>query len=255
MLGRLLLLWLLGTALAGCAGGSYAPVSDRDVTAEARPKIYTATTPSKSSQHVYRVQKGDTLYSIAFRFGKDYKQLARNNGINKNYSIYPGQLINLTGKSKKVAKPPVKKSEKPARTQKAQAKQTKTTTNAEKLTKIIWIWPVKGKVIQAFNDKGRLNKGINIAAAKGRTVAASAAGEVVYAGSGLLGYGNLVIIKHNNKFLSAYAHNSRLFVKEKDRVKQGQKIAEVGDSGAARTMLHFEIRKDGKPVNPLRYLP
>lgn len=100
-----------------------------------------------------------------------------------------------------------------------------------------------------------MNKGINIAGSRGTPVKAAAKGKVVYAGNGLLGYGNLVIIDHNQQFLSAYAHNSRVLVKENDMVDAGQKIAEMGSTGADRIMLHFEIRRDGNPINPLKYLP
>ena len=105
------------------------------------------------------------------------------------------------------------------------------------------------------NGFGSNNKGINIAGSGGDPVLSAAPGVVVYAGNGLLGYGNLIIINHNQTYLSAYAHNRRLLVKEQQRVKAGQKIAEIGNSGAAKTMLHFEIRKEGKPVDPIRYLP
>lgn len=241
-------------ALVGCSGGSYAPVSDRNVNAVKQPKIFTATTAPRATQQIYRVQQGDTLFSIAFRYGKDYEQLASGNDIDSGYKIYPGQLINLAATSS------------PAQTKKKTTKKQSVIRNkplqdnkGEKLVKsrvkIAWVWPVKGKVIQGFSDKGVLNKGINVSAAIGTAVYAAASGEVVYAGSGLLGYGNLIIIKHSSNYLSAYAHNSRLQVNEKDRVKQSEKIAEVGDSGTVRPMLHFEIRKDGKPVNPLKYLP
>ena len=116
-----------------------------------------------------------------------------------------------------------------------------------------WDWPAKGKVVTSFTKSGR--KGVNISGRLGQTVVAAAEGHVVYAGGGLRGYGELIIVKHNKRFLSAYAHNSRILVKEGDNVKIGQRIAEMGDTGTDKVMLHFEIRRDGKPVDPVRYLP
>ncbi|MDA8224683.1 MAG: peptidoglycan DD-metalloendopeptidase family protein [Betaproteobacteria bacterium] len=117
-----------------------------------------------------------------------------------------------------------------------------------------WIWPADGKVVAGFGDAGG-DKGIDIAGAAGQPVVAAADGKVVYSGSGLHGYGNLVIIKHNAEFLTAYAHNQQILVKEGQTVTQGQKIAEMGDSDASRVELHFEIRQMGKPVDPTKYLP
>ena len=118
--------------------------------------------------------------------------------------------------------------------------------------KVIWRWPAKGKVVNNFSSE---NKGLNISGDKGEAVYAAASGEVVYAGNGIIGYGNLIIIKHSPEYLSAYAHNSVILIGEGSRIKGGAKIAEIGSSGTIRTILHFEIRKDGKPVNPLKYLP
>jgi lipoprotein NlpD len=117
-----------------------------------------------------------------------------------------------------------------------------------------WMWPTKGKLVTGFSDTANL-KGIDIAGAAGQPVLASAAGRVVYAGSGLRGYGKLVIIKHNNKFLTAYAHNREIVVKEGQQVTRGQKIAEMGNTDADQVKLHFEIRRLGKPMDPLKYLP
>ncbi|MEC8428765.1 MAG: peptidoglycan DD-metalloendopeptidase family protein, partial [Pseudomonadota bacterium] len=118
-----------------------------------------------------------------------------------------------------------------------------------------WRWPAKGKVIATFSSRNPLNKGVDIAGKLGESVVAAGSGVVVYAGSGVRGYGKLMIIKHSETFLSAYAHNRKLLVKEGQSVKAGQKIAEMGSSGTDRNKLHFEIRKEGKPVNPMGYLP
>jgi lipoprotein NlpD len=118
-----------------------------------------------------------------------------------------------------------------------------------------WNWPVQGPLISRFQSNGSLNKGIDIAGQQGQPVKAAAEGAVVYAGRGLLGYGEMIIIKHDETYLSAYAHNSRLLVKEGERVKLGQNIAEMGSTGTDRVKLHFEIRRKGQPVDPLTYLP
>jgi lipoprotein NlpD len=117
-----------------------------------------------------------------------------------------------------------------------------------------WIWPAKGKLVTGFSDTANL-KGIDIAGTAGQAVVATAPGRVVYAGSGLRGYGKLVIIKHNNTFLSAYAHNRDILVKEGQQVKRGEKIAEMGSTDADQVKLHFEIRRLGRPMDPLKYLP
>lgn len=120
---------------------------------------------------------------------------------------------------------------------------------------ILWDWPARGNIIGRFSSTNPDDKGIKLGGSEGETVMAAAEGEVVYAGNGLLRYGELVILKHNERFLSAYAHNKVITVKEGDRVTRGQQIAQLGSTGIDRDMLHFEIRLDGKPVDPLEYLP
>jgi lipoprotein NlpD len=235
------------------------------------------------------VRAGDTLYSIAWRYSKDFRELAHSNGIGNDYRIYPGQLLRLDIKrsgttvkgsrttrrknpasKKSVARSPTTSSpsanntpshspvqatvaKRPVTKKNDSSARGKSEVNAS--APLRWRWPAKGKVVGYFNAKDSVNKGLNIDGRTGDPVIASAPGRVVYAGSGLLGYGNLIIINHNQQFLSAYAHNRKIFVKEKQQVKVGQIIAEMGRSGTTQTMLHFEIRKDGRPVNPLRYLP
>ncbi len=118
-----------------------------------------------------------------------------------------------------------------------------------------WLWPVKGKILSSFGAAGAVGKGLDIAGTGRAAVRAAAAGHVVYSGSGLIGYGQLIIIKHNNTFLSAYGYNSELLVSQGDKVSKGQQIARIGEGPGKRPMLHFEIRIDGKPVDPIRYLP
>ena len=214
--------------------------------------LLAACSSNKELQRVssgfHEVKKGDTLYSISFRYGVDFKQLARWNRISSPYTIFPGQRIRLV--------PPAGSSSRVARTAKTPTKKTTTSKPKPKLAAAKppgnWQWPVKGKLLQKFSAQ---NKGIDISAAQGSPVVAASAGKVVYAGNGLRGYGNLLIIKHNRTYFSAYAHNHRLVVKEGATVKAGQKIAEVGASGTDTVKLHFEIRKDGNPEDPLKFLP
>lgn len=240
----------------------------------------TAKYPIKLSGKKYKVKKGDTLYSIAFAAGISAKELSTINNIKPPYIIYPGKWLNLVNK-----KPPikvVKKNQvskkwqkkldrqnkdtysknviKPKRSSNKQTKNVKVVPSAKKKSNYAkkiskWIWPAKGRVVSAYSASKQGNKGIDIAGLKGSNVVASAAGKVVYAGNALRGYGNLIIIKHNDNYLSAYAHNDSIFVKEKQRIKQGQIIAKMGSTESERVQLHFEIRFRGKSVNPKNYLP
>ena len=219
----------------------------------------------------HRVKAGDTLHSIAWRYGRDYEELADINKIKSPYRIYPGQKISLVvpngyvkkshqlaESSKKVKKKPAAKASTKIQPRSGYKKIQKSTRKADRQSlpaRVKWSWPHPGPIIDTFSATGVINKGIDIAGGRGDTVRAAAGGEVVYAGNGLLGYGNLIILNHNEVFLSAYAHNSKIIVKEGERITSGQKIAELGETGAKVTKLHFEIRKQGKPVDPLIYLP
>lgn len=241
---RYLLCGLLLCLLSACTTNNYAPISNLE-----RPKTVTKGT--------YIVRKGDTMFSIAWRYGRDYRELAKANSIRWPYTIFVGQRISLSKRAvsnKKwtstASSQPTKKSvQKNTHKQTAQVKSQPVVAK----TPITWHWPAKGPIIKKFSST--TNKGIDIKARAGQPVMAAAAGTVVYAGSGLVGYGNLIIIKHSEVFLSAYAHNKKILVREKNKVKAGAKIAEIGSSGASEAKLHFEIRKNGKPVNPLWYLP
>lgn len=191
----------------------------------------------------YTVKKGDTLYSIGFRSGHGYKRLAQWNNIPPPYMVYKGQRLRLS---------PKYKPKKIKNNKKNNKKRSTISTNNKKVLRLYWQWPVQGKLLRNFYRTG--NKGIDIAGHVGKKIRAAEAGVVVYSGSGLVGYGNLLIIKHNYLYLSAYAHNRRLLVKEGQKVKKGQVIAEMGIGVNAKPALHFEIRKNGKSVNPVNYL-
>ncbi|MEX0943576.1 MAG: peptidoglycan DD-metalloendopeptidase family protein [Pseudomonadales bacterium] len=242
---RVLISVLILSALGGCQGGIYVPV-------------YQAG--EKRGADYYVVQRGDTLYSVAFRYGLDYKELAASNNIEPPYTIYVDQRIRLhpqrgtvvvdsgpVAKSEsKVSSPPT-----PASPQGSTPKIISPPADDE----IDWRWPYEGEVIAGFSLTGKVNKGIDIRGTSGEPVHSSADGVVVYAGGGLRGYGKLVIVKHNDRYLSAYGHNQSILVKEGDKVKRGQVVAKIGGPNGDKDLLHFEIRRDGKPEDPLRYLP
>ncbi|WP_328185598.1 peptidoglycan DD-metalloendopeptidase family protein [Marinobacter sp. OP 3.4] len=220
------------------------------------------------------VEKGETLYSIAWRYGRDYRELGNANGIAPPYTIHPGQVIRLDLEGKvpadapRTASRPSRSSGTPASSPAPSTKPEPAPTVTRKpdrnedlseqsqtVSDINWRWPHVGTVIAKFSTSGKVNKGIDIAGNSGDLIRAAADGSVVYAGNGLLGYGNLIIINHNEHYLSAYAHNRRILVAEGENVKQGQTIAELGSTGTDGNKLHFEIRRNGNPVDPLPYLP
>jgi lipoprotein NlpD len=234
----------------------------------------------------YYVRKGDTLYAIAFSYGLDPMVVAKKNGISSPYTIYPGQKIQLkstaagggsrdnsskvqintvktpgqvTTKTVQIPKASTSTNTKPAKTEKAatpgDTTKTKSTASARKADPKSWKWPTSGRVIRGFVVGDPARNGLDIAGKEGQPIISSSAGQVVYSGNGLIGYGELIIIKHSEKMLSAYAHNRVRLVKEGDQVWSGQKIAEMGRNSSDEQILHFEIRALGKPVNPLTYLP
>ncbi|WP_373387413.1 peptidoglycan DD-metalloendopeptidase family protein [Pseudomonas alcaligenes] len=264
--------------LAGCSSKSSNSVQVVDRT---QGSAQAARPQATSGQ--YTVQRGDTLYSIAFRFGWDWKALAARNNIPAPYVIRPGQRIRfdlpqqggapvvaqpsrpaVTSVPPPAARPPVQ-AQPPLQTAPPQPASrppvaSGTPAAAGKVQSVPrsakgWAWPANGVLIGKFSSNGSLNKGIDIAGELGQPVLAAADGSVVYAGSGLRGYGELVIIKHSDAYVSAYGHNRRLLVREGQQVKVGQHIAEMGSTGTDRVKLHFEIRRQGKPVDPLQYLP
>lgn len=292
--------------LAACTATGPAPVVDRGGPPPAR---VVAPAPLRPGA-VHRVVRGDTLYSIAFRHGLDYRDLARWNGIAAPYTIYVGQEVHL---APPVARSPAQVAARPAQqapaprggavaparapavaaqpaagreagrvapasaTSGAPASAAMPTPAAAPPATaaapapaaavppaavaaaatggIQWRWPAGGQVVGGFVAGDHLRQGIDIAGRAGDPVRVAAAGEVVYSGNGLRGYGELVIIKHSPDFLSAYGHNRKRLVNEGERVAAGQQIAEMGTGIGGRDALHFEIRRNGKPENPLQYLP
>ena len=201
----------------------------------------------------YVVRPGDTMYLIAYIAGLDVQQLAAMNNLSEPYDLTVGQVlkVNPNAQTTTVTQPVVPAT--PVKVEKVEKPTTITTTQtSKKMGYVVWQWPATGTVIKPTSSG---DNGIDIIGTRGQTVRAAAAGEVVYAGNALAGYGNLIIIKHNNNYLSAYAHNDSLLVKDKQKVKAGQQIAKMGSSGTDRVKLHFEIRHKGQSVNPLIYLP
>ena len=201
------------------------------------------------------VQRGDTLYRIAVNNRISPLDLAIWNGIAPPYTIYPGQRLRLYPSSGSMRapvasspsrRPPVNNTSRPA---------SPPALSAPASSPIAWRWPADGELIGRYVSGEATRQGIDIAGNSGQAVRAAGDGVIVYSGSGLVGYGELIIVKHNDAWLSAYGHNRARLVNEGQLVKAGQQIAEMGRSGAARDMLHFEIRFNGKPVDPLQYLP
>lgn len=257
---------ILVLCLQACSGNPPAPIEERRVSTQSGHQVLPAP-------DVYTVKRGDTLYAIAFRFGLDHRDIADWNQLRSTGLIRPGQQLKLkrpvaadraptrrTAASRPYEPPPrdIQKTPTTVPASPGKPKPTGGSKQAEPNTatlQLAWQWPAKGKIIQTFNTAEPGSTGLDIGGTQGQPVKAAAGGSVVYSGSGLIGYGELIIIKHNDRLLSAYAHNRKRLVQENDHVKAGQKIAEMGRNGNNRVMLHFEIREYGSPVDPLRYLP
>jgi lipoprotein NlpD len=245
---------------SGCYGPPVVPVSER------------TTTPPPPEKRV--VRHGDTLYNIAWENDLDFRNIAAWNNLSPPFVIHPGQSLRLrppTATAMPIATAP-QITEVPAQPAQAARSAPAADTNDARPSVVTapakpppaetplpakvsdWSWPASGEVVARFSASGD-NKGVNIAGREGSPVRAAAPGEVVYAGNGLRGYGQLTIIKHSDEFLSAYAHQRKMLIAEGDTVNSGQVIGEMGASGTNRTMLHFEIRRHGQPVDPMKYLP
>ncbi len=258
----------------GCTGKPVL-VGDRSARLDWHPRYHT-------------VKRGDTLYSIAWTYGQDYRLIAQWNGLAPPYTIYPGRRIRIApppdfakwrGRQRNAPENDAKRGGRRPSSSVASSKvkvyprrreadtpasgrplplpkaDSSVSTAAEGTRPIEWQWPVSGKPRWIKGNTLKTRSGIDIRGRRGQPVYAAAAGKVVYSGSGLIGYGKLIILKHNNQYLSAYAHNWELLVKEGEQVAKGVQIARMGSSGTDEVKLHFEIRRDGKPVDPLRYLP
>lgn len=237
---QLIALLACALLLAGCAAAlSWNPGGVPPQTA--RPEVTAEPIPGH-----YVVKPGDTLYSIAWRYGLDYHDVAAWNGIGSDYLIKPGQRLTLAAPIRRPSGRPA--ANRPVITVPA-------ATASPPSGPLTWMWPTKGSVVRLFHAGDPLSKGIDISGAEGQPVYAAAPGKVVYSGSGIVGYGQLIIVKNSEQFLSAYADNARMLVHEGDVVKAGQMIAHMGLDRDGHPLLHFEIRYNGKPVNPLDYLP
>ena len=235
---------LLPVLLAGCAGG-FAPVDSRDGYGPAPPGYY-------------RIRRGDTLSEIAERRRIPMRKLAAWNGLGAPYALYAGNLLRIEPPAGGASRPAPRVASAKTGVPAARSVKTKASASpgsAAAASGIAWQWPLRGPVKQGFRSGDRTRQGIRIGAAPGAPVLAAADGTVVYSGSGLKGYGNLIIVKHDSRYLSAYGFNQRLLASEGDRVKRGQQLAEAGLSADGQPLLHFEIRRDGTAVDPLVFLP
>lgn len=240
-----LVVCLAAWLLTGCASGGPAPVDDRT----------SARAAAGAGYHV--VQRGDTLYSIAWRYGRDWRDLAARNRIPEPYVIKPGDRLYLEGTAPRaVAASRPQPTAAPRQQPAATPRPTPSPRPVPAAAELTWAWPVDGEVVRAFSAGGaRPNQGLDMRGREGSVLQASAAGEVVYAGSGLRGFGQLVIVKHDEHWLSAYAHNSPTLVREGQRVSLGDRLAVLDGSGERSRIVHFEIRRQGSPVDPVSILP
>ncbi len=264
-------------AACGTSPTSRAPVEDRR-TAVSRPVMDPNTVAVKQPPGFenagkvgyYTVKPGETLIRIGLETGQNWKDIAAWNNLAQPNQIEVGQVLRVTPPAAAVAatesngvvtRPISSSSIASSQVQPGQASSAAAKPSAAAAAEpaaaaesgLSWIWPVPGPVLAGFDELK--NKGLDLGGAAGEPVLAAAEGRVVYVGAGLRGYGNLIILKHNNTYLTAYAHNKTLLVKEDQAVRKGQKIAEMGNSDADRVKLHFEVRRQGKPVDPLKYLP
>ncbi|MES9939911.1 MAG: peptidoglycan DD-metalloendopeptidase family protein [Candidatus Thiodiazotropha sp. 6PLUC2] len=283
------LIFSLLMLLIGCSSSGSAPVYSRGINTHPQDRSAALSTKKqsmpqrhRSSRTYYLVQPGDTLYSISWRYYLEHEQLAAWNGIRApKYAIYPGQRLRLKPPETRSAKRPkqpatkpvvkVTKSKKPAlpgkktppkRPQKTETKskpapaRKTVVTHRKNRVKLDWSWPTMGRVTQTFSNSDQNRKGVWISGRLGQPIKAAESGRVVYAGGGLVGYGNLVIVKHDQNYLSAYGYNRKLLVKEGDKIAKGDIVAHMGSpNSGGQPVLHFEIRKQGKPINPLPLLP
>lgn len=272
-----------------CSSRPPAPVEER-IPGQGAPTV----TQEQPVDGLYRVRRGDSLHAIAFKYGLDWRDIAAWNGITAPWVIHPDQVLRLTAPARSVtiAAAPQRQSStrstaepEPVRTPQpppVEARQPPTADAGRPVTEPApattspplataprptpppasptadpdaWRWPTSGRLLRTFRAGDPARNGIDIVGSEGQDVVAAAPGQVVYSGNGLIGYGELIIVKHSERLLSAYAHNRRRLVAEGDTVSAGQKLAELGRNDRNETLLHFEVRLNGKPVDPLNYLP
>ncbi|MBB5214062.1 lipoprotein NlpD [Parapusillimonas granuli] len=228
--------------LAGCAGrGTQAPVTD----------MSQGTTAEPAKGGTYIVRPGDTLYKIAQAHNMELAELIRLNNITDPSQLRPNQVLRLDS-STPAPTAPAPGPATPVPVTPVKPVEPVSTVRANDASLISWAWPASGKIIQTFNAN---TKGIDIEGNIGDPVHAAADGKVMYAGNGVRGLGNLILLGHSNGFITAYAHNQSLLVKTGDQIKKGAKIAAIGQTDTTSPRLHFEIRRRGTPVNPMSYLP
>lgn len=277
------LLLLIGLIVSACSTrtGNRAPVEDRGASSKpAAVAIEPGSTPSAVTRQAsglenagkpgfYTVKPGDTLIRIGLDTGQNWKDIARWNALDRPNQIEIGQVLRVlppvppVPPAAAVTRPVTSATANPSAAGSvfsppaptavpapARAAASEVSSGEDDL---VWSWPVNGPILAGFDEAK--NKGLDLGGSAGEAVLAAADGRVVYSGSGLRGYGNLIILKHNNTYLTAYAHNQTLLVKEDQSVRRGQKIAEMGSSDADRVKLHFEVRRQGKPVDPIKFLP
>ena len=274
-LSAFLVVVVVGGMLTGCGSTALnrAPVEDRGITDKSSSGFMDPTTaPVKQlpgfenagKPGYYTVKPGETLIRIGLEAGQSHKDIARWNNLENPNRIEVGQVLRIAPPVTSVitgvvTKPVTSGSVTPVAIapasagKSAAAPSTVAPVSGASEDDIAWIWPTNGAVLAGFDEVK--NKGLDIGGATGDPVLAAADGRVVYVGAGLRGYGNLIILKHNNTYLTAYAHNKTLLIKEDQSVRKGQKIAEMGNSDSNIVKLHFEVRRQGKPVDPAKYLP
>jgi lipoprotein NlpD len=203
-----------------------------------------SSTPTRGAA-TYTVKRGDTVYSIAWRHGLDYREVARWNGLGRDYLIHPGQVLYLV---------PSSRADRQVRQRPPSTPPAAPVPAVPAGAAVSWSWPADPLQVQS-TTRPNSSQGLTLSGQLGQPIRAAAAGSVVYVGSGLLGYGQLVIIKHNETYLSAYGHTQAALVREGEAVRAGQSIATMGEGPGQRPLLYFEIRVNGQPVDPLRFLP
>ena len=266
-----ILISMIAFVMVGCTVPRPAPVETRTVEMERKPvEAYFKKNKNLVDGSFYTVRKGDTLYGIALAFGQNWRDIASWNNLSDPDKIKIGEKLRVLPKETGKAAVSIPLKSAAIETPPGKPSLNEEVVGSERalddvlvddsidrdeglVTSLGWVWPANGQITEQFSDSN--SKGISIAGASGESIFAVSDGKVVYSGNGLRGYGNLVIIKHPDEFITAYAHNKSIFVREGETVNKGQKIAEMGMTETDSPKLLFEVRKGGKPLDPLLYLP